>query len=121
VKCDERKPVCLRCANFGFECEGYEAEKTTKAIQVKRLVLSSILSSPISWSQPSQVLHFQNETEGRYFFYFKDKVVPELATGIALSSNLWNQVMLQTCHSESLVRSYCLSCLEDVAVVFTRV
>jgi hypothetical protein len=105
VKCDERKPGCLRCANFGFECEGYEVEKTTKAIQVKRLVVTSILSSPISWSQPSQVLHFQNETEGRYFFYFKDKVVPELATGIALSSNLWNQVMLQTCHSESFVRT----------------
>ncbi|CZR69450.1 uncharacterized protein PAC_19350 [Phialocephala subalpina] len=43
VKCDEGKPVCLRCCNFGMKCDGYSVRRSR---QDPRQAVRPILPSP---------------------------------------------------------------------------
>ncbi|ORY71060.1 uncharacterized protein BCR38DRAFT_470102 [Pseudomassariella vexata] len=48
VKCDERKPHCLKCDNMNIDCEGYVQPKPSKAVsRAERLLLPKAGPAPL--------------------------------------------------------------------------
>ncbi|KKY23807.1 putative transcription factor cys6 [Phaeomoniella chlamydospora] len=88
VKCDETKPVCIRCSSFGRKCDGY-AQWKPKELEIKNPATTTISTTvptprestlpssrsplPLSLSQfagsPEEISSFQ---------YFCEKTVPLL-------------------------------------------
>lgn len=123
VKCDETKPNCLRCANFGRKCAGYASKEDTPPKEllppIKRRLLSKSLhtetrsESPESFPQPSATftpvpskepqknymstlpptIKIQNETELRYLYHFRDVTAFELAGGFP--PKLWHWIVMR--------------------------
>jgi hypothetical protein len=126
VKCDETKPNCLRCANFGRRCAGYATKEDTppkdptpaarrkllsKASAVETEPESSspdasfvLLSSNTSTTHFTPTLPpgitFQDEAELQYLCHFRDVTSIELSSGF--SPTLWNTVILQACSSPEI-------------------
>lgn len=114
VKCDERKPGCLRCEKAGRICEGYRnsAKPTQPAVESRALVpradssnsRARNLSSRSSLSflhQPSTAL-FENENQRRYFDIFCTKTAKQLAG--FLDSPVWDRLIPQACEREPSIR-----------------
>ena len=122
MKCDETKPNCLRCANFGRKCAGYTSKEGTPpkdAIPTtrRRLLSKVVPTEPIPEPPPSldarftllfsstpathfipaipPEITFQDEAELQYLCHFRDVTAIELAGGF--SPTLWNTVILQAC------------------------
>ncbi|PMD37946.1 hypothetical protein L207DRAFT_635387 [Hyaloscypha variabilis F] len=129
VKCDETKPNCLRCANFGRRCGGYASKEDTPPKEpvptTKRRLLSkataveytpepspsldarfALLSSNPSPAQyiPSipPGITFEDEAELQYLCHFRDVTSIELSGGF--SPTMWNTVILQACDSPEIRR-----------------
>jgi hypothetical protein len=117
VKCDETKPECLRCSNFGRKCGGYPSQEESPppkgpTLPVTRRLLSKALV-PISPSPspcPSPIplpanpvyqpylpvgLEFKNEQEYQYFCHFRDHTAFQLSTGF--DPSLWNVLIVEAC------------------------
>ncbi|KAG0651973.1 transcription regulator [Hyphodiscus hymeniophilus] len=113
IKCDESKPSCLRCSNFGRVCEGYPNEEdnssqreppapTTRKI-LSKAVQECALSSQTSCTEPPPAwLLFQDEADYHYFCLFRDKTSIELSAGF--ESTLWNPLVLQACDNSSILQ-----------------
>jgi len=122
VKCDETKPNCLRCANFGRKCAGYTSKEGTPPKNAnpttrRRLLSKVVPTEPIPESPPSldarftllssstpathfipaipPEITFQDGAELQYLCHFRDITAIELAGGF--SPTLWNTVILQAC------------------------
>jgi hypothetical protein len=110
VKCDEGKPICQKCIDFGVGCDGYDALASpvksvkipTEVVNYRPLLPRRGDYSKVLISQPLHSLHFRNEEEQRYFQIFQNDTGPELSGGF--NSSLWNQIILQACHEEPFVR-----------------
>jgi hypothetical protein len=103
-RCDETKPECLRCSNFGRKCEGYPSEdeepkKETPPLSTRRLVAkavqeTSIQDPPIS-AAPSNILPWYDDLEYQYFCIFRDYTVVELSGGF--EPTIWTRIVIQAC------------------------
>lgn len=106
VKCDERKPHCLKCEKAGWKCEGYlaQADSSSGRSTPKKLVWQprSTFPFPRTVHASSVPNRFKNEEEYRYFKYFQDSVVIELSG--FFDAKLWGSLVLQTCDVESSIR-----------------
>jgi hypothetical protein len=78
IKCDERKPACLKCISTGRRCDGYA---------------------------PPRALLFEvskDEGERRSFHYFRERTAPELC-GDTLT-RFWDGFVLRASYSQEAVR-----------------
>ncbi|KAG9235970.1 hypothetical protein BJ875DRAFT_251636 [Amylocarpus encephaloides] len=122
VKCDETKPECLRCSNFGRKCGGYPVKEDSPppkgpTLAVPRKLLSKAMQispspsprpspspSPVPQMQIAPPTHrplfpsgvtCQDEREYRYFNHFRDVTALELSSGF--DPRLWNVLVLEAC------------------------
>ncbi|KAH9209816.1 hypothetical protein DL95DRAFT_371690 [Leptodontidium sp. 2 PMI_412] len=114
VKCDEGKPLCLRCCNFGKKCDGYSVRRSR---QDRRQAVRPILPSPsISPSKDAQeflkreslmLMHcpsagrFKTQREYLYHEFFRSNVAEQLSG--FMPSTLWNQSVLQVAEAEPFI------------------
>ncbi|KAL6796428.1 hypothetical protein GGI42DRAFT_345227 [Trichoderma sp. SZMC 28013] len=93
LKCDERRPVCLRCGKTGRLCEGLGYGKTPHMHHVE------------CSGSPSPTLPYgplQSREEYRYFEYFCRNVLHRL-TGFDYQSKFWNEIVPQFSQSSPAV------------------
>lgn len=129
MKCDETKPNCLRCANFGRRCAGYASKEDTPPKETiptakRRLLSKATAADPVPELSPlpdasfvlrpadSAAPHFapplpsgiicQDESELQYLCHFRDVTAIELSSGF--SPTLWNSVILQACANPEIRR-----------------
>jgi hypothetical protein len=116
VKCDERKPGCLRCENMGRECEGYALPKAAKTIsRAERTLLprpqpASLAPQPVGpalqspSSQPplliSPGLGFDLiDDDSWYYSIFREQVAYDLSpchgTNFWITSSLRDSMTLE--------------------------
>ncbi|KAE8451403.1 hypothetical protein EG329_004032 [Mollisiaceae sp. DMI_Dod_QoI] len=128
VKCDETKPACLRCSNFGRVCGGYPSKEETPPPKdptppVKRKLLSKAMQmapAPSPSPEPSYAavfapppppispftppvpagIAFQDEREYQYFCHFRDATSMEFSNGF--EPTLWNPFVLRACDNPSI-------------------
>ncbi|KAL7906648.1 hypothetical protein GGI35DRAFT_112102 [Trichoderma velutinum] len=93
LKCDEARPVCLRCGKTGRLCEGLGYGKTPHMHHVE------CTGSPSS-TLPHRLL--QSREEYRYFEYFCRYVLHRL-TGFDYQSKFWNEIVPQFSESSPAV------------------
>lgn len=101
MKCDEGRPVCLKCKSFGIRCDGYgflprDHRQSSRVLVPADALLPRVLA-PAPFSSG-----FQNQTEHQYFIYFKEETMPDLAG--PFPSDIWQYVVLRAAHEEPLVR-----------------
>ncbi|PON26663.1 hypothetical protein TGAM01_v204673 [Trichoderma gamsii] len=84
VKCDETKPICVRCGKTGRLCEGFGYSKPLLNHQDHRADHLSPISSRT----------FQTKDEYRHFEYFRHHALLYL-TGFDNQSRFWNETVLQ--------------------------
>ncbi|CZR62946.1 uncharacterized protein PAC_12843 [Phialocephala subalpina] len=108
VKCDERRPGCLRCEKFGRECDGYEPQKTPLRLEKAPKSISKIHSLlPIALAPATSVSHVQitvqchDEQEEQYLRFFHVETAGVLSGGF--DSSLWNHIVLQACNEEPCI------------------
>jgi hypothetical protein len=80
VKCDERKPTCIRCARSGLQCDGYA---------IPQAILFDYDGS--------------GERQRRFAFYF-NHVVPTSELRSDADRKFWGYTVLQASHSEPAVK-----------------
>ncbi|KAI9641879.1 hypothetical protein NHQ30_009746 [Ciborinia camelliae] len=108
VKCDETKPSCMRCKNFGRKCDGYEYSPKDKPAWLLGPTISTGISQeiieppPVSIPPSISVMNFRSEQEAQYFDFFCKETVFELAGGS--EKKLFNVIILQSCHTDTSVR-----------------
>ncbi|KAF8854583.1 hypothetical protein BDZ45DRAFT_596869, partial [Acephala macrosclerotiorum] len=128
VKCDETKPACLRCSNFGRVCGGYPSKEETPPPKdasppAKRKLLSKAMQAtppaPSPSPEPSHAavfappppnssfpphipagITFQDQREYQYFCHFRDATAMEFSNGF--EPTLWNPFVLKTCDNLSI-------------------
>ncbi len=105
VKCDETKPQCLRCQNYGRQCDGYDLpgqEVTTTEVASSGSVRSILPRGGrrgLQFSiEPSAAL-FENELEHRYYECFRRDVAGKIR-GPFHDSGFWSTLTLQTCQAQ---------------------
>ncbi|KAL2059844.1 hypothetical protein VTL71DRAFT_9999 [Oculimacula yallundae] len=101
VKCDEARPTCLRCSNFGIRCDGYTrpVPAFTSAVMTRPL-----LPNPKPLCKPPVTVSklFATDQEYNYFRRFCEESAKQL-TGYRESS-FWSRLVLQTSEVEPCVR-----------------
>ncbi|KAL2068073.1 hypothetical protein VTL71DRAFT_16171 [Oculimacula yallundae] len=102
VKCDEAKPTCNRCFNFGIKCDGYIKPTVLKSLPPVRIILprGAEYFEPIVY-QP-RVTIFQDIREQQYFRIFRESIAPHLAG--SFESDLWSCLVLQACERDDSIR-----------------
>ena len=82
IKCDEEKPICLRCKSVGFTCEGYGYQYTARnAPEVPFLFMSGSSGCRAA-------------VDSRYFRYFRQNALFGLM-GFNHQSDFWSRMVLQ--------------------------
>ncbi|TVY14250.1 putative transcriptional regulatory protein [Lachnellula arida] len=114
LKCDEEKPRCLRCVKSGWQCDGYEHNRTgesSSSTGTGRFLLpatehvplrprSRSPHSPTPSRSPSSNRRL-DEQEEQYF----QKFVEEQSTNIVdQDAFIWRDLALQESHTNSCVR-----------------
>ena len=102
-KCDEGKPVCNRCVEGGFKCDGYRPRRTkpaAKALGLRHASTSATPSQCASLPQhyplilarlpPSE--WFQTDIDYYCFDFFRHRTGPEL--GAYFDSSIWRSFIL---------------------------
>jgi len=134
LKCDERKPACLRCENFGSFCEGYVPPKTTKkkpAPRVERILLprpgpgqrlktlhvkDSLACGAVSAAGVQAALPMQPSVMGAvaldgddawYFSLFRHHVTNEMSP--YYHSDFWSRMSLRETLTNEAIRHSVLS------------
>jgi hypothetical protein len=93
IKCDEARPICLRCSSTVRKCDGYEAISPQSRLGDNRLRLPSY--------RPPVFGRSENERETRSFQYFYERTVSSLA-GYG-GSEFWSRLVLQVSQHEKSV------------------
>lgn len=109
MKCDETKPACNRCKNFGRKCDGYNYQPKDKLDEpwLRGPTLSVGIARPhaphaLKLSPNISTFTLPDQREHSYFLYFCEKTVYELAGGY--QKKLWNVIVLQACNNHPAVR-----------------
>jgi hypothetical protein len=116
VKCDETKPICLRCHRLELECH-YNRPKLPKRnpVPIKPAdstarthpvpLVSAPTTVPIYQRRPiphqQRSYLFADNQEYSYFRLFHERTSRTLSV---FKSSLWNRVILQACESEPSIR-----------------
>lgn len=68
VKCDETKPECLRCQNFGCACDGYEfpSNKVARVVAKRPLVPKNTAPVQMQTRRPSTCFWFDQMIGGKH-------------------------------------------------------
>ncbi|KAF5231672.1 hypothetical protein FANTH_13340 [Fusarium anthophilum] len=99
VKCDETKPKCDRCEEYGSFCEYQLPRPQDAAIKVKDRDRDLI---PIQPRHPSQLISspsdplYCDEVETRYFRIFHEKLAFDLSG--YFEAPFWTRLIPQQCH-----------------------
>ncbi|KAE9379086.1 hypothetical protein N431DRAFT_553378 [Stipitochalara longipes BDJ] len=93
IKCDETRPICLRCSKTGRKCDGYALEAVAIPLDNRR---SLALVQRLHTHTPG------NSQEKRAFQYFITRTAVELSG--FYSSSFWEQLILQASTAEPSLR-----------------
>ncbi|KAH7083810.1 hypothetical protein FB567DRAFT_446714 [Paraphoma chrysanthemicola] len=95
VKCDEKKPNCIRCTSTGRQCDGYPSPSEDYHVQVWQANQLGILRKAVStYSGFGSGIH--------YLEFYHHCARPRLST--AFDNEFWSRITLQMAHSEPSVR-----------------
>ncbi|CAG9950839.1 unnamed protein product [Clonostachys rosea f. rosea IK726] len=91
VKCDEQKPVCMRCTRYGQHCDGYEADRLAQnprpaAPKGKPILLPAVKVIP----------DLRSNNEQRSFDFFRSITGPKFSSDY--DSGFWVATVLQFSH-----------------------
>ena len=108
VKCDERKPLCLRCEKFGISCDGYESFTSLAALPERRS--TSLLprnAASLSIITPSSTGKFESQEEYQYFLHYRSETSLDLSG--CMPEDVWNQVIPRASESAQALRNLTLA------------
>jgi hypothetical protein len=108
VKCDERKPSCLRCDKFGVSCDGYEVYISPAALRERRP--TSLLprkAASLSIFTPSSTVKFESQEEYQYFLHYRSETSLDISG--AMPEDVWSQVIPQASESTQALRDLTLA------------
>jgi hypothetical protein len=92
VKCDERKPACLRCDKFGITCDGYEDFASISILKGRRPTsLRPRSTESITLYSPSSTTQFETQEEYQYFLHYRNETVIDLSG--AMPEEVWSHVI----------------------------
>ncbi|KAK1059150.1 hypothetical protein LTR74_012838 [Friedmanniomyces endolithicus] len=111
LKCDERKPACLRCLQFAWECQ-YPGRRANTSRTESFLIAHATTPSSLQWRADGNL----SFTEGRALHYFTSHVASDLFG--FLVSDFWTYTVSQRCYSTPVVRSAVLA-LSSTHIDFT--
>lgn len=95
VKCDETKPLCLRCTKTGRKCDGYLDPGTIAARRFKKEgATHDHILGPL--------LEFATPEEKRAFYFFQHVTAPCISGGF--DAVFWRAIVLQISQTEPAVR-----------------
>jgi hypothetical protein len=99
VKCDEEKPTCQRCRQFGMECDGYSTQPKQRKNRTAK-ERTTLLPKPAAITQsipvaPSSLL-LESSDEHRHFTLFKDTTASDLVS--YFESESWRKLISCTCN-----------------------
>lgn len=100
VKCDEKKPACMRCVSSGRTCEGYE-EPQSISLESLNSRTPPELSQILTIRQVPPAIT-GDDAEYRSLSYFKSIVVPEISGFFDLE--FWNNFVIEVSQTEPAVR-----------------
>lgn len=105
MKCDETRPHCHRCTNFGVVCDGFPTQPGGAVVPV-------IERRPLPRLQPKALVQiprcglssagFETERELRYFRIFCEETATQIAG--PFKSSLWGRLVPQASELEPFVR-----------------
>lgn len=95
MKCDEAKPICLRCTRAGRDCKGYSDSLSY------RLQVSAGSDSITTYNIPFKVPGSQADRQLLHYY------CSQVALSLASYSDpcLWTELILQRCHYQPVVRN----------------
>jgi hypothetical protein len=111
VKCDERKPECAKCTDAGMKCDGYPSlTKSSDGKQQRQHGPSPACNAPAPRATPhlditAYAIPFQipgSQKDRQLLHYYCVHACHDLSG--YLSSDFWSRLVLQTSHSEPVVR-----------------
>jgi hypothetical protein len=95
VKCDETKPVCVRCTSTGRNCEGFPAPQE----QTWEIVTSS---TALSILQPSKNPQLKTNGSAECFHFFRHCTI-SLLSGL-FTSEFWDKTILRAAENSDAIR-----------------
>ncbi|KAE9368244.1 hypothetical protein N431DRAFT_381557 [Stipitochalara longipes BDJ] len=112
VKCDETKPRCLRCIQYGRPCTGYDSyppaatrvDSRSKQLAPKTTTFGVLV--PLDQPSPSVSL-LGGQSEHQYFQYFRTTTAVQLSGGF--EDEVWNRIVLQASHSVPSIQRLVIS------------
>ena len=109
VKCDEKKPSCLRCTYTGRKCDGYSITSSRNHLPEATLNGQSKLAARVPletssfYSVPFQIPGSQSDRQ--LFHYFCVHASSDLAGFSPACLDFWGKLVVQCSHHELVVRS----------------
>ncbi|KAG0647708.1 transcription regulator [Hyphodiscus hymeniophilus] len=109
VKCDESRPVCLKCTTFGRECGGYQEAKAIRRRLPRLEVVAHHLLPKVSRENERLLSHKvpipirsynMTEKDGQFLQLYQQDIAAELSGGFG--STLWYRIILQACDNASI-------------------
>ncbi|KAI1084144.1 hypothetical protein F5B20DRAFT_523817 [Whalleya microplaca] len=98
VKCDEKRPECLRCTSTRRICDGYPDSHEQRPHSSP----SSIAIVPVTVIAGPSIEIYASLQSKRSFAFFVQRTSPQLAG--FFGSDFWERHVLQAAHHESAVR-----------------
>lgn len=99
LKCGEEKPICLRCKNDGFQCDGY-----LQSFVAANTIRKKPKKVYVPWlPTPMDTIRRGSDSERRFLHHVQQSTIKDLA----FSSNrleFWNRLVLAPAHSSEAVR-----------------
>ncbi|KAK3955302.1 hypothetical protein QBC32DRAFT_253555 [Pseudoneurospora amorphoporcata] len=116
VKCDEAKPLCVRCTKTGRRCDGYLDAKTMVSRRPRRSGGVSQTGANNPRGSLSVFYEWASSDEKRSFHFFREVTAPCLSGDF--DGAFWRVLVLQICESEPAVKHAVLavSSLHEVMV-----
>ncbi|MCJ1419896.1 hypothetical protein MMC32_006252 [Xylographa parallela] len=118
VKCDETKPACYKCQEYGSFCE-YQLPRPYVAAPIPQdrgRDLVPIRSRPLQLIASPSDPFLYNEVEGRYYRLFHEKLAFDLSG--YFEAPFWTRLIPQQCHHEPAIKDaiFALSALYKSAI-----
>lgn len=104
VKCDETKPSCIRCANFGRKCDGYVSRKhiaTNKYSRNNGKVVIKPRPNPLVIRNPTVLI--PGSTDERCYFQRFCQTTSQELSGV-FANIFWSQIVPQAALHEVSIR-----------------
>ncbi|KAF2124247.1 hypothetical protein P153DRAFT_351139 [Dothidotthia symphoricarpi CBS 119687] len=110
IKCDETEPLCLKCAQAGWKCDGYvrRSSNLQPSASDKSVASTTLLESALSitrYSLPFRIPGSQKDRQLLHYFCVQGSY--EMAG--YLSCDFWTRTVLQESYREPVVRQALVS------------